>query len=127
MLACAISTLVSRGLHRESVYTEPLRRKGLTGPRELERLDEATERFVGELMREPVTPVPEAATFREIADRFLTGANNFLPVVNEAQVLVGVVSLHDLKEYLHAGHEMDSVIAYDIMRPRPLRSPPTKS
>ena len=119
MLACAISTLVSRGLHRESIYTEPLRRKGLSGPRELERLGEATERYVGELMREPVPPVSETATFREIADRFLTGGNNFLPVVDVEQKLVGVVALHDMKEYLHAGHELDTVIAYDIMRPPP--------
>ena len=119
MLACVISTLVSRGLHKESIYTEPLRRKGLTGPRELERLGEATERYVGELMRDPVAPVSETTTFREIADRFLTGANNFLPVIDAEQKLVGVVALHDMKEYLHAGHELGSVIAYDIMRPPP--------
>lgn len=119
MLACAVSTLVSRGLHGDSIYTEPLRRKGLSGPRELERLDEAAERFVGELMRDPVPPLTEAATFREMADRFLRGGNNFLPVIDETQRLMGVVALHDMKEYLHAGKELDSVIAYDIMRPPP--------
>src|SRR5437773_12209862 len=33
MLACAVSTLVARSFHTESIYTEPLRRKGV----ELER------------------------------------------------------------------------------------------
>src|SRR5204863_9249162 len=43
MLACAISTLISRGLHPDSVYTEPLRRKGISPKDEDERLGAATE------------------------------------------------------------------------------------
>src|SRR5262249_48383066 len=57
--------------------------------------------------------------FREMADRFLTSANNFLPVVNAESKLLGVVALHDLKEYLNAAHELSSVIASDVMRPIP--------
>jgi len=55
----------------------------------------------------------------EIADRFLTSPNNFLPVVDGRQRLIGVVALHDLKEFLGAGSEMTPVIAYDVMRPPP--------
>ena len=51
-----------------------------------------------------------------MADRFLTSSNNFLPVVNEQGRLVGMVALHDLKEYLNAHQELSSVIASDIMR-----------
>ncbi|HOB32671.1 MAG TPA: CBS domain-containing protein, partial [Verrucomicrobiota bacterium] len=53
------------------------------------------------------------------ADRFLRSANNFLPVVDARQQLVGVVALHDLKEYLNTGAELQAVIAYDVMRPPP--------
>jgi CBS domain-containing protein len=70
-------------------------------------------------MRAPVTPVRETATLGEIADRFLTSANNFLPVVDAKGGLVGVVALHDLKEYLGSGDEVLGVIAYDLMRPPP--------
>lgn len=119
MLACAISTLAARSLHKDSIYTEPLRRKGLSAHPELERLGEATQRYVGELMREPIAPVMAQATFRQVADRFLTSPYNFLPVVDGAQKLLGVIALQDMKEYLHAGHELSSVIAYDIMRPPP--------
>ena len=55
----------------------------------------------------------------EIADRFLTSANNYLPVVDAKTQLVGVVALHDLKEYLAGGEELRGIIAYDIMRPPP--------
>ena len=119
MLACAVSTLVARRLHRESVYTEPLRRKGLELDRENPRPGAAVERTVADLMRQPVPPLRDNTPFRQIADRFLTAPNNFLPVVSEEGRLLGVVALHDLKEYLNLNHELTSVIASDIMRPPP--------
>ena len=61
----------------------------------------------------------ETATLGEIAQRFLTSANNFLPVVDAKGQLLGIVALQDLKEYLGAGDELRGVIAYDIMRPPP--------
>ena len=105
MLACVVSMLVARRLHPESIYTEPLRRKGLTVSQEATASEAATERTVGDLMRAPVPPVRETATLGEIADRFLTSANNFLPVVDSRNQLVGVVALQDLKEYLGAGEQ----------------------
>ncbi|MGD0259539.1 MAG: chloride channel protein [Verrucomicrobiota bacterium] len=119
MLACVVSILVARRLHPASIYTEPLRRKGLIVPQEATASEAAAERTVGDIMRAPVPPVRETATLREIADRFLTGANNFLPVVDAKNQLVGLVALHDLKEYLGAEEEFRGVIAYDFMRPPP--------
>jgi CIC family chloride channel protein len=119
MLACVISTLVARRLHPDSIYTEPLRRKGLTVSQTANTSEEATSKTVGDIMKEPITPVRETATLGEIAERFLTGANNFLPVVDARHRLVGVISLHDLKEYLGGGDEVLGVIAYDLMRPPP--------
>jgi CIC family chloride channel protein len=119
MLACAVSTLVARRIHPESIYTEPLRRKGVELERESPQLGAATQTSVGDLMRAPVPPLRENTTFREIADRFLTLPNNFLPVVDGNQRLIGMVALHDLKEYLNAGQELSGVIAYDVMRPPP--------
>jgi CIC family chloride channel protein len=119
MIACAVSTLVARRLHKESIYTEPLRRKGVELDRESPHIGAATQTTVADLMREPVPPLHENTTFREIADRFLSLANNFLPVVDGNRRLIGMVALHDLKEYLNAGQELSGVIAYDVMRPPP--------
>jgi H+/Cl- antiporter ClcA/predicted transcriptional regulator len=119
MLASVVSILVARRLHPESIYTEPLRRKGLVVPQEPTASEAAAERTVGDMMRAPVPPVRETATLREIADRFLTSANNFLPVVDAKNQLVGLVALQDLKEYLGAEEEFTGVIAYDLMRPPP--------
>ncbi|SPE56786.1 membrane hypothetical protein [Verrucomicrobia bacterium] len=119
MLACVVSILVARRLHPESIYTEPLRQKGLSVSQEATASEAATERTVGDLMRDPVPPMRETATLGEIANRFLTSANNFLPVVDSKHQLVGIIALHDLKEYLGAGEEFRGVIAYDVMRPPP--------
>jgi len=119
MVACAVSTLVARRLDPQTIYTEPLKQKGLETERESAELGAATQQTVGDLMRDPVPPLRQTATFREIADRFLTSPNNFLPVVDERNALVGLVALQDLKEYLNAGQELSGVIAYDVMRPPP--------
>jgi CIC family chloride channel protein len=119
MLACVVSLLVARQLHGESVYTEHLRIKGLALGQETGRPGATMEQTVGDLMHAPVTPVRENTPLREIADRFLTNSNNFLPVVDARQRLLGVVALQDLKEFLNANQNLGAVIAYDVMRPPP--------
>ncbi len=117
MLACAVSTIVSRRLHPSSIYTEPLKLRSLE--MESYRLGAATEQTIGDLMRAPVPPLRENVTLPEIADRFIRSQNNFLPVVDAQYRLIGVVALQDLKEYLGAGSELNAVIAADVMRPPP--------
>jgi CIC family chloride channel protein len=117
MIGCAVSTLVARRFHPNSIYTEPLKLRSLEV--ESYRLGAATEQTIGDMMRAPVAPVRENTTLPELAERFLTGTNNFLPVVDKNQRLLGVVALQDLKEYLNAGQELSAVIAYDVMRPPP--------
>ncbi|MEY2467141.1 MAG: chloride channel protein family, partial [Verrucomicrobiota bacterium] len=119
MLACVVSILVASRLHSASVYTEPLRRKGLVVNQESTQPGTATERTVGDIMQVPVEPVRENCTLRELAERFLTSPNNFIPVVDVKQQLIGLVALQDLKEYLNAGAELSAIIAYDVMRPPP--------
>jgi CIC family chloride channel protein len=119
MLASVVSSLVSRRLHPASVYTEPLRQRGLLGEAAEDVVGAATLQTVGDLMRAPVPPLAQNATLREIADRFIVSPNNFLPVVDAEQRLLGVVALQDLKPFLGAGEELRGVIAYDLMRPPP--------
>ena len=120
MLACVVSILVAGRFSPDSIYTEPLRRKGLQLPEESLEQGTATERTVGDLMREPVQPVRETAPMSEIAQRFLTSANNFLMVVDGKGQILGMVALHDLKEYLVGGEALIGIIAYDVMRPPPV-------
>ena len=119
MLGCVVSILIARQLHAESIYTEPLRLRGLEVSTEATTAGIAEGRTVGDLMRAPVPPLRENTALKDIADRFLKSPNNFLPVVDAEQQLIGVVALHDLKEHLGSGSELNAVIAYDLMRPPP--------
>src|SRR5690349_19857698 len=62
MVACVVSILVSRKFHPESIYTEPLRLRGLAMAQETAEPGAATKHTVGDLMRSPVPPVRESAT-----------------------------------------------------------------
>jgi chloride channel protein, CIC family len=117
MLGCAISTLVSRSLHTNSIYSEPLKLRGLE--MESYRMGAAIEQTIGDLMRAPVSPLRENTTLPEIVGRFLSSPNNYLPVVDAQYRLIGLVALQDLKEYLGEAGELSAVIAVDIMRPVP--------
>ncbi|MBI5773752.1 MAG: ClcB-like voltage-gated chloride channel protein [Verrucomicrobia bacterium] len=119
MLACAVASLFAKQLHPDTIYTEPLRAKGLEAAPESTRLGAATQQTVGDLMQPPVPPVRDHAPLPDIAARFLASTYNFLPVVDAGGRLVGVVALQDLKEHLNAGAELNSVIALDVMRPPP--------
>ena len=119
MIACVVGAVVGRRFHHDSVYTEPLRRRGLDSYSDTGRIGGATAGRVGDFMQDPVPPIRENASFREIAGRFLSGSNNFLPVIDPDGILIGVVALQDLKEYLQPGTELHGVIASDVMRPPP--------
>ena len=126
MLACVVSILIARQMHNESVYTEHLRLKGIALGRETSRLGATMERTIGDLMHAPVTPVRETTGLDEIAERFLTGSNNFLPVVDADKRLVGVVALQDLKEFLNSAQDLHGVIAFDVMRAAPKTLTPSQ-
>jgi len=119
MLACVVAVLVARQLHSESIYTEHLRLKGLSLMRENEQAGTAFDQTVGDLMRPPVPPLCETVPLREVADRFLASSNNFVPIVDGQQRLIGVVALQDLKQFLNSHEELAGVIAQDLMRPPP--------
>lgn len=127
MLACVVSILVARRLHPDSIYTEPLRRKGVTVSQEANTSEAATQKRVADIMRAPVPPVRETTSMNDLADRFMTSANNFLPVVDGKNQLVGLIALQDLKQYLNSGDELKGVIAYDVMRPPPPCVTPNQS
>jgi CIC family chloride channel protein len=70
-------------------------------------------------MQQPVPPVAPQTSFRELADRFLASTLNHFPVVDASRRLIGIVALQDLKQYLGAQQDLESVIAFDVMRPPP--------
>jgi CIC family chloride channel protein len=119
MLGCVVAMLMAGRLHGASIYTEALQAKGIELEGDSTEPGVVTEQKVGDLMGVPVEPIRENTPLKDIAARFLSGSNNFLPVVDAHSRLIGIVALQDLKEHLGAGAELMAVIAYDVMRPPP--------
>jgi CIC family chloride channel protein len=126
MLGCVMASLAARHFHKESVYSQALHEKGVAAATELADQGNVSEQTVGDLMQAPVPPVRDNAPLQKVAGRFLSLANNFLPVVDADGRLVGVVALHDLKEHLSGDNEFRGIIAYDVMRPPPPCLTPTQ-
>ena len=117
MIGCVVATLVSQKLHKASVYSAPLHRRGLVVDQESRRMGSATDRCIGDVMVGPTSPIKETAALPEISEIFLRSPRNYLPVLSIDKRLVGVISLQDLKAHLNAGDELRAVIALDLMRP----------
>ena len=117
MIGCVVATLVSQKLHKASVYSAPLHRRGLVVDQESRRMGSATDRCIGDVMVGPTSPIKETAALPEISEIFLNSPRNYLPVLSVDKRLVGVISLQDLKAHLNAGDELRAVIALDLMRP----------
>ena len=117
MIGCVVATLVSQKLHKASVYSAPLHRRGLVVDQESRRMGSATDRCIGDVMVGPTSPIKETAALPEISEIFLRSPRNYLPVLSVDKRLVGVISLQDLKAHLNAGDELRAVIALDLMSP----------
>jgi CIC family chloride channel protein len=99
MVACVIGILVSGLLHRESVYTAKLARRGvrLAHGKDVNLLRSIR---VHEVMDTEPPTVPAALPFAELVPRLLAGQHTGLFVVDDDGLLVGAVSLNDVRAVL---------------------------
>jgi CIC family chloride channel protein len=102
MLATVVSTLISRAIQPESVYTLKLIRRGI----HLEQgqaIDVMQGVTVGDAMTTDVDVVPLHMSLEELADEFARTHHHGFPVVDGAGELAGVVSIRDLEQALEEG------------------------
>jgi CIC family chloride channel protein len=102
MLATVVSTLISRVLSRESIYTLKLTRRGVH-LEEGQDIDVMQGVTVGEAMTTDVDVVGPGMTLEELADQFARTHHHGFPVVDGVGDLVGIVSIRDLEQGLAAG------------------------
>lgn len=111
MLACVIAHFVANSLSVPGIYRETLRRKG-----RWEFDSELRRTRVGDIMKvDPPTAHPEMP-FEEVCRLFLGSRHNFLFVVEESRRFVGVIALHDIKNFLSNLDLARVVIARDLVR-----------
>lgn len=102
MLATVMSTLVSRMISRNSIYTLKLSRRGirLDQGQDIDVLQGVT---VGEAMARELKAIPADMPLPELSDHFARTHHHGLPVVDATGALFGMVSIQDLERALAAG------------------------
>jgi len=117
MLACIVSTVISRQLCRESIYTLKLSRRGelpALGPES--RMLSRT--LVGEILPQRASPtLKEDTPFLRILEILKESPHFDLPVLNGDNKLVGMVRFDHLKVIIDVPEMKKLVIAKDIIEP----------
>ena len=111
MLCVVLSTVVSQLLHRESIYTKKIRRKGIEPPGE-EMLDSLENVIVGDVMTKDFQNVPASLPLGELEERFKSAGQRGLLGMDEANEMLGIVTVSDLESALREGR--DTATAGDI-------------
>ena len=110
MLATVISTLISRSISRESIYTLKLTRRGihLQQGQDIDVMQGVTVR---EAMTTDVDTVPLSMSLAELADEFQRTHHHGFPVLDDAGEFTGVVSLQDMERARAAGPTAGKTVA----------------
>ncbi|HYU31559.1 MAG TPA: chloride channel protein [Thermoanaerobaculia bacterium] len=116
MVAAIISSVLSRGLRRYSIYTEPLHRRGIELPWRMEEAVLAGLEAEDLARLDPDTLSPGTG-YGDLVEKFLATRRLRLFVVDKDKKLLGAVSLHDIKHALENPGGLTAVVAHDLMIP----------
>ncbi len=116
MAASIASTLVCHLLVRGSIFTEPLRRRGIFLPDTLAP-SWLREPRVEEFMNPSAETVHAAERFEVVCDKFLHTPleHDRLYVVDRSGAYLGAISLHEIKLFFRESAQLDPVIAIDVL------------
>lgn len=121
MLAATFASFVADRFHPESVYTMPLARRGIRirPSGEVDLLDTVTVGDVARMPAEVARPEMGLAELHEVMDRHRVHG---LPVLDEADRLVGVITVSDMNR---AGGPESGRTVGDAMTPGPVTVGPS--
>jgi CIC family chloride channel protein len=120
MLTTSLATFISERVHRDSVYSLPLTRRGIHLPRheDIDLLDMVT---VGEVMSPATTKLRPGMSTADVLDVFTKERHHGLAVA-DGERLVGLITLHDIQR---AGGASEDVPVEEVMVARPVTVTPS--
>jgi len=116
MLASILSSTLSRRLRPTSIYTDPLRGKGIDLPWRMEEAVLAGLK-AEDLARPDFEVLRPGDKYRDVVEKFLSTRRQRLFVVSPDGLLLGAISLHDIKQTLDHPDGLTAVLAHDLMGP----------
>ena len=114
MLVCIVSHFTTRLFRARSMEEESLHRRGVTLPTGLEAGVMQSLR-VEDIMHDDVPAISHSVPFSMIVEQFLKEPYSNIYVVNSTGKFLGAIRLHSMKEMLHQGESLSSVIADDLV------------
>ncbi|MDB4970858.1 MAG: chloride channel protein [Myxococcales bacterium] len=115
LAACVVSAVVSRAITSESIYTAPLKRKGVVLPR-ITRPAWMQRTGVASLVRADAPKVAPSTRLEDVVLHMsMLPEGDDLFVVSDGGELLGVISLDSLREVLADLPDLGLVVAADVM------------
>ncbi len=114
MITCIMSMIVSSKLTRESIYTLKLVLRNI-GIKEGMETNIMESIFVKNVYRKEFEAINVADNFSQIVNRVIQGKVTDFPVINLNDHVIGMISIHDIKDYLYEKEALQNLlIAGDI-------------
>jgi CIC family chloride channel protein len=114
MFVCIVSNFTARTLKARSLDEESLRRRGIVMPTGPEASIMQSLR-VEDILHEDTHAISQTAPFHTIVEQFFKESYNNIYVVDGAGTFLGAIRLHSVKDMLHQGESLSSVIADDLV------------
>jgi len=114
MFVCIVSHFTTRLFKARSMEEESLYRRGVVLPTGLEAGVMQSLR-VEDIMHDDVSAVSHSVPFPMVVEQFLKEPYSNIYVVNSAGKFLGAIRLHSMKEMLHQGESLSTVIADDLV------------
>jgi len=109
MAACIVAAMVKRMFGRTSVLTEPLEVRGIEVNWQLERSWMRSIK-VGQIERKPLPCISHSVSLAQLKQEYVNAAKGCIGVLDEQNLMLGIVTFEDLKPWL-----LDSSLDYVVI------------
>ncbi|MEJ2053739.1 MAG: chloride channel protein [Calditrichaceae bacterium] len=120
MITTIIATLVSSRMHKESIYTLKLVRRGINifAGREINVLRSLK---IADIVKQTIELVDQRTPFRKILEKVANSPHNYIYVVDDNDKISGFISMQEIRQAMNDYENLQHLlIAADIARPNVL-------
>jgi len=118
MIVSAISYATSAYLEPHSVYLKQLANKGHINYHDKDRVV-LTSLKLNKLIERDFVPINASGTLKDIIDAVASSSRNIFPVLDEEEVLAGIINLDDVRQFMFKPELYDTIKIVDLMHQPP--------
>ncbi len=109
MITCIISTILSSKLSRESIYTLKLLLRNIT-IKEGTEINIMESIFVKDVYTKNFDSILASDNFNQVVNKVIRGKGPEFPVIDSDNKIVGMISIHDIKDYLFEKDSLEGLL-----------------